>query len=201
MAIADFFARNEVNVEGLAEYLDQLSAEERIHAVCEFKPALQAQLYEAVQGHRSVGLEDLVPPEVPADTTVIHHGYNNQLPGFRRFQKRMRRPSTADGELWGYNHFYLRWLVGPGFFVVEPYADAEGEAAVNYYRIPPVQPEGWPKLRRNKGLYGLAYGNMVDVLRGVSRHVTIGRAIRNDKVTDNYFVLCREEVGASAPAG
>jgi hypothetical protein len=32
---------------------------------------------------------------------------------------------------------------------------------------------------------------MVDALRAVSTHVTVGRAIKKGKVLDNWFVLCR----------
>ena len=34
---------------------------------------------------------------------------------------------------------------------------------------------------------------LLDALRGVSKHVSIGRAIRNGKVQDNWFVLCRRD--------
>ena len=33
---------------------------------------------------------------------------------------------------------------------------------------------------------------MIDYLRRVSDHVTIGRAFRKGKWTENYFLLCRE---------
>jgi hypothetical protein len=33
---------------------------------------------------------------------------------------------------------------------------------------------------------------MIDVLRGVSEHVSVGRAIKHGKETSNYFLLCRE---------
>jgi phosphodiesterase/alkaline phosphatase D-like protein len=41
-------------------------------------------------------------------------------------------------------------------------------------------------------LQRFVYARMDDFLRKVSAHVSIGRAWRNHKVTDNYFVLCRE---------
>jgi hypothetical protein len=34
---------------------------------------------------------------------------------------------------------------------------------------------------------------MIDVMRGVSTHVSIGRARRGGKMSDNWFVLCRED--------
>ena len=35
-------------------------------------------------------------------------------------------------------------------------------------------------------------GWLDDVLRGVSEHVSIGRAVKHGKDTPNYFLLCRE---------
>ena len=36
------------------------------------------------------------------------------------------------------------------------------------------------------------YHRTRDFMRGVSEHVTIGRATREGKPMDNWFVLCRE---------
>jgi hypothetical protein len=36
------------------------------------------------------------------------------------------------------------------------------------------------------------YGFMVDTLRGVSEHVTIGCAARKGKEIGSWFILCRE---------
>jgi hypothetical protein len=41
-------------------------------------------------------------------------------------------------------------------------------------------------------LQRFVYARMHDFLRKVSAHVSIGRAWREHKATDNYFVLCRE---------
>jgi hypothetical protein len=64
---------------------------------------------------------------------------------------------------------------------------------VDYYSIPEEQLEGAPALKENTaGLQTLVYGNMIDVLRRVSAHVSIGRAVKKGKDTGNYFLLCRE---------
>jgi hypothetical protein len=36
------------------------------------------------------------------------------------------------------------------------------------------------------------YADTIDALRGVSAHVSVGRAMRGGKVLDNWFVLCRD---------
>ena len=37
------------------------------------------------------------------------------------------------------------------------------------------------------------YAGMIDIMRGVSTHVTIGRALKGGKFMDAWFVLCRED--------
>ena len=43
-----------------------------------------------------------------------------------------------------------------------------------------------------RGLSRFVYGFMVDTLRGVSEHVTIGSAARRGKDHGSWFILCRE---------
>ena len=64
---------------------------------------------------------------------------------------------------------------------------------VDYNQVPPSQPEGWPEIAsNNRGLPRLVFGFMVDTLRGVSEHVTIGSAARRGRDLGSWFVLCRE---------
>jgi hypothetical protein len=123
---------------------------------------------------------------------VIHYGYNNQIPGFRVFEKRFCRPDGGEaGQLFGYNEFYLQRLFGPGYYVARP--DQYDSVVVDYYLVPTAKAPGWPDIRPNDGLLsGLVYGKMHDHMRGVSSHVSIGRAVKNGKTTGNYFMLCRQ---------
>ena len=58
---------------------------------------------------------------------------------------------------------------------------------------PSLAPEGWPAIRDNEhGLSRLVYGFMIDRMRRVSEHVTIGRANRHGKDFGSWFMLCRE---------
>jgi len=129
-------------------------------------------------------MTDMVAPHVAAMTQVRHHG-KNTLPAFTNFEKRFCRPSDADPAspalLWGYNEGSMRWLTGPGYFVLRP--DPErGELLVDYNQVPPAHPAAWPALRSNeRGLSQFVYGFMIDRLRGVSKHVTVGSAARKGK--------------------
>ena len=117
----------------------------------------------------------------------VHVG-KNSLPLFSHFQKRI---ALHEGMVQGYNHQSLKWLVGPGHFRVEPH-EVSGELLFDYLWKPETAPEGFPKARSNRrGLSFFVYGNLQDIVRGVSRHVTVGRALMNGKLTNNYFGLCR----------
>jgi hypothetical protein len=91
----------------------------------------------------------------------------------------------------------LGTLTGPGYYraVEDP---GRAEVLVDYNRVPPADaselPEGWPRVRQNEdGLSRFVYGFMVDRLRRVSEHVTIGSAARKGRDLGSWFVLCRDE--------
>jgi hypothetical protein len=179
--------------EAIAAFLDGLMPPERVKAIgALIGPTLQRRLYMAVRDTPGVALSDLVPPDSPPLGEVIFHG-KNSLPAFTLFQKRFCRPSAACGgqELWGYNHQSLAWLTGPGYFVA--HEDPARGVALDYRRVPPEHPEGWPDVRTNDaGFSRFVYKNMVDYLRRVSNDIFIGSAYRGGKELGNFFVLCRE---------
>ena len=188
-------ARDPIKPAEVAAFLDGLSHEERVQAIRSAGRTPQARLYAAVAGHGSVGLADLVPPGRRAFETVRHFG-KNTLPAFTHFEKRFCRPEGEDAgaprELWGFNFQSLQPLTGPGYYVA--YEDAShGEVLVDYTRVPPLAPPGWPAVRGNeRGLSRFVYGFMVDRLRRVSQHVTIGSAARHGREFGSWFLLCRE---------
>jgi len=64
---------------------------------------------------------------------------------------------------------------------------------IDYTRVPPRGAEGWPAVLPNSArLSRFIYNGTQDRMRGVSAHVTIGRASRAGKDMDNWFVLVRE---------
>ena len=179
----------------VAGVLDDMTSAERIAAVRSLGRAEQRRLYDAVAGFRALRLTDAVPASVGSLAEVRHYG-KNTLPAFTHFEKRFCRPQDADPEspsvLWGYNEGSMRWATGPGYFVLRP--DAErGELLVDYNQVPPAHPASWPEIRPNdRGLSQFVYGFMIDTVRGVSKHVTIGSAARKGKDMGSWFLLCRE---------
>ena len=144
-------------------------------------------------GFNTVRLEDIVPANCAPLTEVPHLGINSLLM-FRTFAKVFCRPATGARELWGYNRSgaFVETVVGPGYYVA--YETSDGEVLVDYTRLPTGKLDAWPAIIANEARFGrFVYANMKDALRGVSEHVTIGRAIRNGKVADNWFALCRSE--------
>ena len=127
-------------------------------------------------------------------TGVAHEGRNSLLL-FTHFAKVFYRPddsAAAAKELWGFNRNgpLVTTTVGPGYYVAYPHG--RHEVLVDYTRLPSKKPEGWPAILRNEQrLSRLVYNGTQDVLRGVSKHVSIGRAMRKGKNLDNWFVLCR----------
>jgi hypothetical protein len=179
----------------VSDFLDGLDHADRVAAVRSLGRASQRRLYELADGFRPVRLEHLVPPSVSDFAQVRHYG-RNTLPVFTQFEKRFCRPRGADavkpGELYGFNFQTMAPVTGPGYFVAREDA-SRPEVLVDYNFVPDEHPDGWPEIRRNeRGLARFVYGFMIDTLRGVSEHVTIGSAARRGKDMGSWFVLCRE---------
>ncbi len=186
----------------ISGWLDGLPHEERVAAVRGLGRREQRALYEAADGFAEVHLRDLVPPAVDDRVAVRHFG-RNTLPAFTLFEKRFARPAGADGEkpdaLYGYNFQptpLLAGITGPGYFVAVEDPN-RAEVLVDYNRVPQAGaadlPDGWPAVQRNEiKLHRFVYGYMIDTLRRVSEHVTIGSAARKGKDLGSWFVLSRE---------
>ncbi len=113
------------------------------------------------------------------------------------FEKRFCRPRGADPhrseKLFGFNHQRLARLTGPGYFVATEDPRRQ-EVRIDYADVPDARPEKWPRIRDNEsGLASLVYGGMLDTLRRVSKHVTVGSATRRGRNLNSWFVLCRED--------
>lgn len=185
-------AQDPLDLDAVAQHLDALSSDERISQVRAIPGKLQAKLFAAARGYKALTFEDYVPGGHPDRTFVRHYG-KNSLPAFSHFEKRFARPEAGGSVLWGFNYSPMMGIVGPGHFVMRTGPD-EGELHVDYYSIPDEQLDEAPPLKHNdQGLSTLVYGHMIDVLRGVSAHVSIGRAIKKGRETGNYFLLCRED--------
>ncbi len=196
-------------IDDVAAQLDAATHEERVAWVRSLGRSEQYDLFAKCAGRR-VGVETLVG----APLRVVRHHGKNGLPLFSWFEKRFVR--FEDGSVGGYNHNDFGWLApiasvvtGPGHYVAYDAPDGTGEVWIDYRRIPAAQHPEFPPLRSNEsGLPALVFGDMVDVLRRVSAHVTIGDAFkakfpRDDKppflawvgatfFATAPFVLCQE---------
>ncbi|MEC7241656.1 MAG: hypothetical protein VXW32_10500 [Myxococcota bacterium] len=175
----------ESQLDALAAALDEATHQERLDWLRGLNKKQQAVLFELAEGTQM----DLTEVHSSEGQTVIQHG-KNSLPMFTHFQKRI---ALHQGVVQGYNHQSLQWLVGPGHFRVVPH-EVPGELLFDYLWTPESVPEGFPAARSNRGgLSTMVYGNLQDVVRKVSSHVSIGRALMKGKLTNNYFGLCRED--------
>ena len=195
----EFLARLQetpIKAAEICAFLDRLTPEERVQAIRAAGRGAQRRLYEAVKGFGEVRLDDLVPRDVADLATVRHYG-RNTLPAFTHFEKRFCRPAGGGDELWGFNFQTMAFLTGPGYFVAREDPDAR-EVLVDYNHVPPQappvpMPAGWPPVKSNERVPGrFVYGFMIDTLRRVSEHVTIGSAARKGRDMGSWFLLCRE---------
>jgi len=198
-AATEFTARiaeSPIRIEEVAALLDGFTHAQRVAAIRSLGRAQQLALYRAADGFRPLRLEHLVPPSVADFTPVRHHG-KNTLPLFTHFEKRFCRPRGEDAlkpsSLYGFNFQSMSPVTGPGYFVAREDGN-RAEVLVDYHHVPPDHPEGWPAIRPNdRGLSRFVYGFMIDTLRGVSKHVSIGSAARKGKDLGSWFILCRED--------
>ncbi len=185
-----------IDLERLSAVLDGLGHEGRVHTTRSWSGKTMAALFEAAKG-LPIDLDFLVPASVGPLVEVIHDGHNS-LPLFSHFQKRFVKLDDEDVKVAGYNHNEgLAALPGPGYFVVRLGEGAhEGELAIDYTKQPKHKPESWPRIQENGGvLGGIVYGGMIDYLRRISTHVSIGHATRDDKSRGQYFALVRRDPG------
>jgi len=153
-----------------------------------------AKVWDAATGGKPLTLDDFVPPSIEPLTEVIHHG-KNSLPAFVYFQKRFCRPKAPEAKetLVGYNHQGHGAATGPGYFVAHPSADA-GVVDIDYTITPGEKAPAWPPIEPSSARLGrFIYHGTIDVMHGVSTHVSIGRARKKSGWMDVWFVLVRED--------
>jgi hypothetical protein len=178
----------------MAELLDGLADGVRTRIIRRLGRRDQQTLYSRVEGFAPLELIDLVPSD-RSDLEEVRHLGRNSLPAFTIFEKRFCRLSdnlpAAPKALAGYNFQTMSPVTGPGYFMARDDTNTK-EVLVDYTQLPDQKPMDWPAIRSNeRGLSRFVYGFMVDRLRRVSEHVTIGSAARNGRELGSYFVLSR----------
>jgi hypothetical protein len=193
--LRELLSNDTPDMAAVAAHLDNLDSAERVSEVRTLGRTHLARLFEAAKGHKPISLNDIVSSDRVTMQEQLHHG-TNSLPAFNHFAKVFVRPAADHGaELWGYNRAgaFVETVVGPGYFVAYPH-EVAGEVLVDYLRVPPERPDHWPAILPNSArLSKVVYNGTQDILRGVSKHVTIGRATKGGKPMSAWFVLCRDE--------
>jgi hypothetical protein len=185
----------EIDVTRLAEVLDGLGHEGRVHTMKTWGKQRQAALFEAAKAGGKLDLDAMVPASVGPLVEVVHDLHNTLgLPGSN--QKRFVKLENEEHKIAGFNVQPWSGLTGPGYFVVYPgEGEHEGEIVFDYTKLPKHKPDSWPAIVSNEGgLSALVFGNMIDYVRRLSSHVSIGRAYKGGKAMDAWFSLVRKDV-------
>ncbi len=214
MALRDLL-RERASLATIRDHLDGLAPEVRTFEANSLSRKEQSQLFELAGEGPPIRLSHFVPDELGARRAVHHPGLNTvpTFNYFKHFQKRFMKPEepSNSGKLGGYNASNA-WFIRPGYFVayetdgVHTPADRRAEwsrrggVVIDYFMVPEgwSTPEGWPKVVPNSsGLQRFVYHQTRDFMRGVSKHVSIGKAATEDKKGDReldyWFTLVREE--------
>ena len=167
-----------MDFKSFSQTLDKMTHDERVHATRSLPRADLAVLFAQAEGARH-----LEPGSFWHGDTTHHIGTNN-MPMARAFEKPIFR---VQGQLAGRNVQPWAWLTGPGYFTVHRDQDCAGQVIFNYINVPPGAPSN------ARGMSYFVFRGLTDVMRGVSEHVTVGRAFRHGKPLPNYFVLVRRD--------
>jgi len=151
MSIHTYLAVQSVDMAALADYLDHLDPATRLREVRSLTMREQVKLFEAAASGHPISLAHFVPAGTPPLREVIHYG-RNSLPANHFFQKRFCLADAGGDELWGYNEHRLRWLTGPGYFVLRDVG--QPELAIDYTALPPRKPDAWPPILPNSARLG-----------------------------------------------
>jgi hypothetical protein len=189
------FLEPKVDIEKLAEILDGLGHEGRVHATRTWTKKQMEAIFDACAG-RPISLDFVVPPSVGSKVEVIHD-LRNTLPLFTNAQKRFARLEGDVADVGGYNRQHgLARVSEPGYFSVRAgEGEHDNELVIDYGLVPKSKPDVWPEIEANdRGfLNTLVWSGMVDYLRRISEHVSIGRATKKGKPIGQYFALVRRD--------
>lgn len=162
----------------LSEPLDAADHETRVGWVRSLGRSEQYKLYALAKGS-PVRVAELVR----GDAEIVRHYGKNGLAVLTWFEKRFTR---IDGVVVGYNHNEFPALIrpiaslsGPGHYTAYDSPDVPGEVWIDYRKVPTRTHPSFPDLIDNEhGVRALVFGDMVDILRRVSRHVFVGDAFK-----------------------
>ncbi|MEQ1566305.1 MAG: hypothetical protein ABMA64_11755 [Myxococcota bacterium] len=180
------------NLAELAALLDAADHPARVEWIRSLGRSQQYALYALAQGN-PVRTDELVRGQ----GEVVRHIGKNGLLAFTHFQKRFARMGD---QVVGYNQDEFPSLLrgvavavtGPGHFTAYDSPEVPGEVWIDYRSLGRAIPEEFPPLVDNEhGLRALVFGDLVDVLRRVSRHVFIGDSFKGKPRPEPPPWLCR----------
>lgn len=188
------FIEPTIDLDRIAQILDGLGHEGRVHTTRTWTKQHQKALFEAAKGRIKLDLDFLVPSGGEPLVEVIHDGANT-LPLFNHFQKRFVKLDGDAFPVGGYNHQSMMGFTGPGYFgATVGEGEHEGELVIDYAKIPTKKAASWPAIQPNDGLIGgIVNGGMIDYLRGISTHVSIGVAFKNGVHRNQWFAMVRRD--------
>lgn len=184
MSMSSLLDQPGASMAEVGKHLDGLNAADRMSECRALSAAQQKHLWElAAAAPRRDGGE-----LVPAGQDQAVFAGRNSLSMFNHFQKRFARVGS---EVSGYNVHPLAWLIGPGYFIVEP-GPPGMPLRFDYSRVPTAIPAGWPPVSDNSSVFARpVYGGLLDEVAWVTADVLIGSAFRGGHALGSYFVLAR----------
>jgi hypothetical protein len=184
MSLSSLLDQPGMSLAEIGVHLDALDGANRVSECGALSAARQKRLWELATAASRPGGGDLIP--AGQDTEVF--AGRNSLGVFSHFQKRFVRQGV---EIAGYNVHPLGWLIGPGYFMVEP-GPPGMPLRFNYSRVPTAAPSGWPRVSDNSSAFARpVYGGLLDEVVWVASDVLIGSAFREGRALGSYFVLAR----------
>jgi hypothetical protein len=171
------------DIEQLAASLDAASHDERLKWMYSLGRGDMKALFALARG------QQLTMEPFSSSDVVICKGKNSLLL-FNRFEKRF---AQVEHHIVGYNVSGRigTFVGGPGHFMGYGSPEVGGEIWIDYCKLPQTTHELFPPLRSNtKGLARLVYGNLLDIVRRVSKHILIGDSFKKGKPVGVLFTLC-----------
>ncbi len=179
------------DITELAAALDGASHDERLQWMYSLGRADMKALFALARGQTL----DVNP--FSSSDVVVCKGKNSMLL-FNRFEKRFAR---VDEQIVGYNVSGRigTFVGGPGHFIGYDSPEVGGEVWIDYCKLPQSTHEQFPALRSNtRGLARFVYGNLLDIVRRVSKHILIGDSFKKGKPVGVLFTLCLPQEQPSA---
>jgi hypothetical protein len=184
VTLAGLLDRGGLGQQELLTHLETLSSADRTEQCLALSATQQERLWDLAR-EWPVARGTLVPPGA-GDATSTFLG-RNSLRAFSRFEKRFFR---REASVFGFNKHPLGWMIGPGYFAVDPGPD--GRMRFDYGRLPAGHPQGWPAVVPNtRFLSRPVYGGLVDEVAFVTADVLVGAAFRGRTPLHSFFVLAR----------